>query len=210
MNLFKSNWLVPCGLLALCVVPVLAGFIRMTQLVSGVVTPENIRFFDSPPPVIIHVISVTLFCVLGAFQFVPELRIKNRWHRTMGRMLLPFGLASALSGLWMSQFYALPDSDGAILYFERLIFGIAMFAFLLLGYTAIRRHDYINHRAWMMRGYAIGLGAGTQVLTNVPWLLLAGTPNLFTRAMLMGAGWLINVAVAEWFIRRDRSKYATR
>jgi hypothetical protein len=39
--------------------------------------------------------------------------------------------------------------------------------------------------------------------------LLAGTPNLFTRAMLMGAGWLINVAVAEWFIRRGGTKYAT-
>ena len=34
----------------------------------------------------------------------------------------------------------------------------------------------------MMRGYAIGLGAGTQVFTHVPWLLAFGVPDEFTRA----------------------------
>jgi hypothetical protein len=53
----------------------------------------------------------------------------------------------------------------------------------------------------MMRGYAIGLGAGTQAFTHVPWLIAFGTPSAFTRAWLMAAGWLINLAVAEWFIR---------
>jgi hypothetical protein len=54
----------------------------------------------------------------------------------------------------------------------------------------------------MMRGYAIGLGAGTQVFTHVPWFLLFGTPDELTRAILMGAGWVINLVVAEWVIRR--------
>ena len=201
MNPLKSKWILPIGLLFLCVVPVLAGGVRMGQLVSGVVTPENARFFNSPAPVIIHVISVSLFCVFGAFQFVPSLRIRNKWHRTMGRILLPFGFFSALSGLWMAQLYALPVGDGTVLYIERLIFGVAMVAALSLGYIAIHRRDYVNHRAWMMRGYAVGLGAGTQVVTNVPWMLLIGTPDLNTRAVLMGAGWVINLAVVEWFIR---------
>jgi hypothetical protein len=29
---------------------------------------------------------------------------------------------------------------------------------IILGFAAIRRRDIIGHRAWMMRGYAIGLG----------------------------------------------------
>jgi uncharacterized membrane protein SirB2 len=201
LNPSKSKWLLPIGLLVLCVVPVLAGGVRMGQLASGVVTSENARFFSSPAPVIVHVISVSLFCVLGAFQFVPALRMRNKWHRIMGRLLLPFGLFSALSGLWMAQFYALPAGDGTVLFIERLIFGVAMVASLALGYMAVRRRDYVTHRAWMMRGYAIGLGAGTQVVTNVPWLLLIGTPDITTRSVLMGAGWVINVAVAEWFIK---------
>jgi hypothetical protein len=55
----------------------------------------------------------------------------------------------------------------------------------------------------MIRAYAIGLGAGTQVLTHLPWFLLAeGKPGEGPRAVMMGAGWLINVIVAEWIIRR--------
>jgi len=53
----------------------------------------------------------------------------------------------------------------------------------------------------MMRGYAIGMGAGTQALVHLPWLLIVGTPTELARALLMGAGWVINLAVAEWIIR---------
>ena len=81
---------------------------------------------------------------------------------------------------------------------------MAMVAFLLLGLRAIRRRDFIEHRNWMMRGYAIGLGAGTQVLTNLPWVLAFGTPTPAVRAILMGSGWAINLAFAEWFIRRPQ------
>jgi Predicted membrane protein (DUF2306) len=206
MNPLKSNWLLAFSLMVLCVVPVLAGIVRMSQLVSGVVTPENVRFFHSPLPFVIHGISVTMFCVLGAFQFVSSLRFKSRWHRTMGKLLLPFGLLAALSGLWMNQFYALPAHDGTVLYIERLVFGVAMFVSLVLGYLAIRARDYAAHRAWMMRGYAIGLGAGTQVVTTMPWVLLMGEPDLNERSILMGAGWVINVLIAEWFIRSGEPK----
>ena len=54
----------------------------------------------------------------------------------------------------------------------------------------------------MTRGYAIGLGAGTQVLTLMAGEMIAGPPTELSRALLMGAGWAINLAVAEWTIRR--------
>ena len=54
----------------------------------------------------------------------------------------------------------------------------------------------------MMRGYAIGLGAGTQALTYLPWFLIVGTPpGELSKALLMGTGWAINLAVAEAVIR---------
>jgi hypothetical protein len=54
----------------------------------------------------------------------------------------------------------------------------------------------------MARGYAIGLGAGTQVLTHLPWMLLAGQPSGTARVLLMLAGWVVNLAVTEWALRR--------
>ena len=73
---------------------------------------------------------------------------------------------------------------------------------IVLGFTTIRRGDVIGHRAWMTRGYAIGLGAATQMLTLMVGEIIAGPPSELSRALLMGAGWVINLAVAEWAIRK--------
>ena len=207
-NSRRREWLVPSGLIALSLVPVAAGSARLAQLASGVaVTPENARFFDAPIPVIVHVIGASAFCLLGAVQFVPTLRGgRQRWHRMSGRLIVPCGLAAALSGMWMAVFYALPANDGVLLEALRLGFGSAMVAALVLGVVCIMRRDVVRHRAWMMRGYAIGLGAGTQVLTNLPWIVLFGTPDVVVRALLMAAGWVINLAVAEYVIRGGRRR----
>ncbi len=197
----RRVWLIPAGLIALSLVPMVAGALRLTELArGGQVTAENERFFEMPVPVVVHIISASLYLMVGAFQFLPSLR-RKRWHRMAGRMLVPLGIAAAVSGLWMSVFYDLPPSDGDLLLAFRLFFGTGMVLAIVLGLAAALRRDFPSHRAWMMRGYAIGLGAGTQVFTLVPWLLAFGVPGEFTRAMLMAAGWVINLAVAEWVIR---------
>jgi hypothetical protein len=93
---------------------------------------------------------------------------------------------------------------------ERLVFGSAMALSIGLGLYAIRRRDFASHGDWMMRAYAIGLGAGTQVLTHLPWfLLVGGKPGEHPRALMMGAGWAINVVVAEWIIRNRMARPGT-
>lgn len=54
----------------------------------------------------------------------------------------------------------------------------------------------------MLRAYAIALGAGTQFFTHIPLLIFPSLYGELTRALCMGAGWAINLAVAEWLIRR--------
>jgi hypothetical protein len=58
----------------------------------------------------------------------------------------------------------------------------------------------------MIRGYAIGMGAGTQVSTHLPGFILVGKPGELSRAVMTGAGWAIDVAVAEWIIRKRLSR----
>ena len=53
----------------------------------------------------------------------------------------------------------------------------------------------------MTRAYALALGAGTQVLTEGFGQAIFGTSDR-TTALLQGAGWVINLAVAELVIRR--------
>jgi hypothetical protein len=204
------EWLVPAALIVLSLIPVIAGAVRITELTGGAeVTPDNARFFASPLPVVMHILSASLYAIVGAFQFVPSFRRRRRsWHRAAGWLLIPCGLAAGLSGLWMTLFYPWPDGDGELLYGLRLLFGSGMVLSIIFGVVAIRRRDFIGHGVWMIRGYAIGLGAGTQVLTLLAGELIAGPPSEFSRALLMGAAWVINLAVAEWIIRKQPARPA--
>jgi uncharacterized membrane protein len=204
----RAPWPVPTGLILLSLIPVIAGMSRLTELTGGAaITPQNERFFASPVPVVIHIVSVTIYSLLGAFQFAPSLRQRKRgrlgWHRIAGRILIPAGLLTALSGLWMAAFYPLPDgiTDVPV----RLLFGSAMLVSIIMGVIAIRRRDFVRHSAWMTRGYAIGVAAGTQAFVILPWILLVGPPDELIHALLMALAWVINLAVAEYFIHRRKS-----
>jgi uncharacterized membrane protein len=210
-----TQWLPPVGLIALSLIPVIAGAFRLNELMSSPeITAQNARFVASPIPVTVHIVSVTAYSLLGALQFVPLLRrARHNWHRIAGRILVPAGVLVALSGLWMNVFYPRPPGDGESLVVVRLIVGLAMLASIVLAVVAIRRRDFSSHGAWMTRGYAIALGAGTQVFTMLPWVVIfgpIGAGDELPRTVLMTAGWLINVAVAEFVIRRRPTQRANR
>jgi hypothetical protein len=199
----RPEWLIPAGLIVLSLVPVIAGALRITELASGpVVTEGNARFVHSPIPVIAHIIGATTYLLLGALQFVPRLRRgRPSWHRIAGRVLVPAGLIAAFSGMWMGVFYTRPVFDMVV----RLIAGTLMATFILLGLRAVLKKDFTTHRRWMIRGYAVGIGAGTQVFTALVWLLVTGgaVADANTTVLLLVAGWVINLAVAEVVIRRS-------
>ena len=210
-NRGSARWLV-AGLLVLSAIPLIGGAFRLSTLAGGAeVTPANARFFASPVPVVLHIVSAAVYSILGAFQFASGFRRHYPgWHRAAGRLLVPCGLLVGLSGLWMTLFYPWPEGDGVLLYALRLVFGSAMVVAIVLGWTTIRRGEIQRHRAWMARAYALGLGAGTQVLTLATGELIAGPPSEVGRALLMGAAWAINLLVAEWAFRRRRARVPSR
>ena len=83
----------------------------------------------------------------------------------------------------------------------RLVFGSAMVVCIVLGVAAVRRRDIAAHRAWMVRGYAIGLAAGTQAFTEPLGVALFGD-GVVVSDLAKGLGWVVNLAVAEWVLRR--------
>jgi uncharacterized membrane protein len=204
MRSARKDWLIPAGLIALSLVPALAGTARLVSLSGGDVTAQNARFFAAPGPVALHIITAVPFAILGAFQFSPGLRMRGgAWHRVLGRILLPCALLVAISGVWMTFTYPWPAGDGVGVYVERILFGSLMLGSVVMSVDALRRKKYAEHGEWMIRAYAIGLGAGTQALTHLPWFVFVDmTPGETPRAVMMGLGWVINVMVAEWVIRR--------
>jgi uncharacterized membrane protein len=194
---------VPVGLLALSVVPLAAGVLRLVQLAGGPeIMPADPRFTGFPVALVVHILGAAAYAVLGAFQFVPRFRRRHlAWHRRTGRVLAAAGLLVAGSALWMTLVYAPQPGSGPLLFAVRLVVGCAMATFLVLGVRAVRVRDLDAHRAWMIRAYGLGLGAGTQVVTEGLGAAAFGTGEV--RADLAkGAGWAINLVVAEWVIRR--------
>lgn len=207
----NSNWLVPFVLILLSMIPMLAGAVRLFQISNAEpITSENVRFMTAPLPVVLHIISSVIYSIMGAFQFSDSFRQNHPiWHRTSGIWLIPLGLISALSGIWMTLFYVRPQIDGALivanfddqnLFVIRLVVGVAMCCFIFLGLAAIQKRNIPQHRAWMIRGYALALGAGTQVFTHIPWFVFPYLQSELTRTICMGAGWVINALIAEWVI----------
>jgi uncharacterized membrane protein len=164
------------------------------------------RFFTAPLPIVIHIVSSAIYIILGAFQFSPGLRrARLHWHRVAGRLLLPCGIVSALSAMWMAIYYAPLFGAGITIMYIRLVVSAAVILFLCLGFVAIRRREIQQHRAWMIRAYALIVAAGTQPLTLAISLTLLGSDELGYMSGL-SAGWLINMIIAEWLIRRKAGK----
>jgi uncharacterized membrane protein len=198
---------VPFALVVLVVIPAIAGSLRLVELAGGPhVIPANPRITASPLPVVVHIVSAVLYAVLGAFQFSAGLRRRRPgWHRAAGRVLVVLGLAVAFSALWMAQFYPRQPGTGELAYLLRLAFGSGMVVSIVLAVTAIRRRDIARHQAWMTRAYALALGAGTQVFTLSIGKAIFGTSPL-PHDLMLGAAWGINLAVAEFVIRRNRRR----
>lgn len=208
----RADFHVPAMLVALSVVPTFGGVARLSSVARDTtVTVDNARFLHAPIPVIVHVLSATLFSLLGAFQFSAGLR--TRWpalHRKLGRLLALFGLVAGGSGLWMVATYPIPTNlQGPLLQVVRWVVGVAMVGSIAIAWSSILRRDVARHEAWMIRAYALGQGAGTQVLVLLPWMLISGETGGLTRDLLMTLSWAINVVVAELVIRRRHERATT-
>jgi len=207
----RSGWQVAAALILLSAIPLTAGTLRLVQLAGGPdVMPADSRFDAFPAALVLHIVASGIFAFLGAFQFVPRFRRRHPgWHRRAGRVLAVAGLLVVTSALWMTLTFGQQAGTGDLLHLFRLVFAASMAGCLALGFAAIRRRDIASHRAWMVRAYALALGAGTQVFTEGFGAAIFGS-GVLTADLEKGAAWVINLAIAEWAIRRTSAGRSRR
>ncbi len=207
MKFFSKNELTILVLLfVLSFVPVIGGALRILEIAGGpVIVPDNPRISSDPFPALLHLLGSIPFCILGAFQFLPSIRrCSPKWHRFNGRIVAVAGVLSALTGLWMTHYYALPaELQSDLLYVARMVLGTAMVLFIVCGVMAVRNRNLLLHSARMTRAYAIGQGAATQAVMGLTWMaLFKEEPAGLARDTIMISAWVINLAIAEWVINR--------
>lgn len=207
-----SHWPIVV-LLVLSCLPLTFGLLRVLQLAGVVdVMPPISDDFWLVTPIVIHIGAAALYAVLGAFQFSAPLRRRwASWHHAAGRVSVAGGILVALSALWLTVNYATMSPGGVLLAAFRAAFASGLLTSLVIGLVAVRRRDFTGHSEWMTRAYALGLGAGTQMIVlMVAEIAMAAPPGDMGRAILMGLAWTINLTLAEWVIRRRRNRPVRR
>ena len=203
----KSGWIAISGLLFLAVLPVIGGVLRLGEVSSG--SASNLPW-TSTVAIVAHIVAMTVFCLVGAFQFSPALRGRSGWHRTAGRVVLPAGFIAALASMWLVFFFNGPPEEFALA-MVRLVFALPMAVFLAMAVVAIMRRDFTAHGAWMTRAFAIAVTGGTQALVIIVWSIPFGDVDTLGETWLVGAGFVINSVVAEVLImRRSRRRIRDR
>ena len=201
--LARPIWLA-CILLIATFIPIVTAAIRVYEIPAGKLPDDAIKFAAVPVSLFVHALGGMLFGLLGPLQFAGVLKRRfGRLHRITGRIFVVCGLMLGLSSLRLLAEF--PDGSTWVLVSARLVAGLAMSGALIWATFAIWRGNVAQHRAWMIRAYAIGMGPATISFIMLPIFLITGeAPKGYAADMLFVVSWGINIAIAEWAIRRGQ------
>jgi uncharacterized membrane protein len=187
---------------------ILAAF-KVVEVPTGTLPKDGLRLGAAPVSIWLHALGGLLFSLLGPLQFVRALRDRfGALHRLSGRIFLVSGLAMAMSSL--SLLWQLDSLSTQFLVVARAIFSVALIVSLIVAVRAARAGKIPEHRAWMIRSYAIGVG-GTSVAVVMFPLYLAGFQVTGLMVDLIFVGWwLITIGLSQLVInyiqRRETSR----
>ncbi len=197
---------VPVILFLLSGMTILFATVQAVQIPLGALPPESFRIATAPYSHFAHVVSGVLFGVIGPLQFGRVLaRSYGRLHRILGRIFVVAGAILALSSL--SLLWQFPQGAPALVSGGRLVFGIGLAVALFVAMQAIRARNIPRHRDWMIRAYALGMGATLVSVVFLPIFLITGEPpmGLVSDIAFIGS-WAACVVFAEWLVRRLNHK----
>jgi len=156
----------------------------------------------------LHVVPGGIFLLLAPIQFLAPVR--NRFlgfHRWLGRILLVAALASGAAGLFFGFFLPLGGFKESI---PIAIFGGLLFFSAMRAYIAIRNGQVRIHREWMIRAFAVALAISTVRVVILAFdVARVGVDQPRTMFVIsIWSGWLITLAIAEFWIRYTRRRVA--
>lgn len=175
--------------------------IDIPHLTAGTVPADDFdrRYVAQPWVAYLHIVPGTVYLFLAPLQLAHRFRSRHYTvHRRLGRVLAGAGM---LSGIFALIFGGLFSYGGLAEASATLVFGLWFLACLIRAIRAIRRDDIIQHRRWMIRAFAIGIGIGTIRI----WLgIFQGTGLLDFASSFGPAFWIsfsLHAAAAELWLR---------
>ena len=164
------------------------------------------------PLLVAHILFGSVALVAGCLQIWPLLRRRHPvLHRWTGRVYLFGGVFPAgIAVLGVAPV----SSTGFVSAVGNTMLAVLWLVTSIAGYRAARGRRFGEHRAWMVRSFALTLS----IVVNRVWLVLfivllaPATSTLYggdEAAMIQAAAgasvwtsWVVNLLVAEWWLQR--------
>lgn len=156
-----------------------------------------------------HIVPGMVYLLGAPFQLSRTFRSRHyALHRRLGRVLLACALLSGVLSVVLGIVFAWGRGAETT---ATVVFGSWFVVTLLLAFRAIRDGRVVQHRRWMVRAFAVGLGVATiriwvGIFTGIQIGLLGlGDATMPLRATFGVAFWLglsMHVVFAEWWLRR--------
>ena len=167
------------------------------------------RYIDHPWRGYLHIAPGIVYLLGAPLQLSRRFRTRHYdVHRRLGRVLLTCALVSGLFAILFGVPFSWGrDAESA----AAVVFGTWFLACLLLAFRAIRSDNVPQHRRWMIRAFAVGIGIGTiriwvGIFEGIEQGMSGGTTSAAPDHTMFGvAFWLaftMHVAIGEWWLRR--------
>lgn len=164
-------------------------------------TNYKIAFFS-------HVYSSIFIIALGLTQFSKTIRQRFSFiHKLSGKAYIALILLVASpSGLVMA-YYA---NGGIITQISFSVLSILWFVFTLKAFRFIKKGNYLKHRDFMIRSYALTLSAISLRLFKFGIVSIFELPPMDTYKIIAVLSWTVNLALAELIILRNKNTLSNR
>jgi uncharacterized membrane protein len=183
-------------------IPILNALVETVQIPLGTYPHDAAHLAVAPLSWFLHALTGVVFGITGPLNFVRALRRRfDRLHRMAGWVFFGSGLVLGLTAF--ALLFSVVSQRTPVVDIARGVFGLVLLLAIARAIAAIRRRDMPQHRAWVIRAYAVGMGLGTVGLVFFPIYLVTGAPPMgLASDILFAACWALNIGLAEWVIRR--------
>lgn len=199
---FTNPFVVLAALFFGTLLTIVLALVQVVQIPLGALPEDSQHLSAAPVWHFMHVLGGATFGILGPIQFSRVLMRKyGLLHRIMGRVFVAAGAMISLSSLGLLWHF--PGTNSVAVSSGRLLFGIALGVALAIAMQAIYKGNFNRHRNWMIRAYAIGIGATAVSMVFFPIYAITGEPPMGLAADIVFLGsWAACIVFAEGLVRR--------
>lgn len=153
----------------------------------------------------VHILLAVTAILAGPLGFVKKIRVKRpALHRLIGKVYIGSILLNILPALYVAL-HATGGLVATVGFF--LLTGVWLYA-TVKAYTTIRKRQVEAHRRWMIRSYAVTLANNTLYVVNLVMDKAFGMEYVTAYVIAVWSCWMINLFVAEGYLRLRRNGQA--